>query len=264
MLKKKKQHKYLAKRWHAVRSYLSDFADTSNPEVLHQLRVEVKKLKAFAVFTAKSGRHRKRALRPLRKMFRKAGVIREAGLTMALLKKHRISDPTLKAASQAVIERQTAAFCAHVAYYGRQAEKAVALLRKKRHAVTDGRVKRWFSAQLKRTAGLLAAPPPAQWHNARKKIKNMLYVYGMLPGDLAASLQLNEKYLQHLQEQIGNWHDAALASNLLPAAEGKTAQSRLHGEARKMQQTVQRSGRNFARRATTLPPEKPVSAYYSP
>lgn len=260
MLKKKKQHKYLAKRWHAIRSYLNDFADTSNLEVLHKLRVEVKKLKAFAAFAESSERDAKEAVRPLRKMFRKAGEIREAGLALQLMHQYHIAAPQLKAATEHTLEQQKNMFHAQTAYYGRQAEKAGTLLRKGLHKVRNKQVRRWMDGQLTITAGLLAAPPPGELHNVRKKIKNILNVYAMLPAPIAENLYLNEKYLQRLQEKIGNWHDVAVAAALLPPQKkGKGARGTLlQKEQEKLQKSIQRTTRNFLQRVKTpAPPEGP-------
>lgn len=247
MLKQKKQHKYVAKRWHAIRSYLNDFADSSNPELLHKLRVEVKRLRSFAAFAA--GEHAKDMLKPLKKMFRKAGTIREAGLTLSLLQKYHIQAPDVEKATQETIEQKTASFRSRTAYYGRQAEKAGNQLRKNIRPLRNGSVKRWFTAQLAITAGLLAAPPPAQYHNARKQIKNILNVYLMLPKRIADRVALNEDYLHRLQEQIGNWHDIAMAVDLLPprAKNTRSGGTQLHKDGQQLVRTIRRTARDFMR-----------------
>ncbi|RPE14250.1 CHAD domain-containing protein [Chitinophaga lutea] len=225
MLKKQKQHKYLAKRWRAIRSYLYDFANTPNLEVLHKLRVEVKKLKAFAGF-ASAGGHGKdadRAIKPVKKMFRVAGEIREAGLTLSMLQKYQITHPRLKSATIHTLNEKTATFQSHIDTYLQQIKKSDRKLRASLHSIRNRNIEAWFSEELTATAALLAAPPPERLHDARKKLKTLLYTYTMLPKPLAARVQVNKDYLHRLQELIGNWHDAALAADLL--AKGNNVRS---------------------------------------
>ncbi|WP_157986472.1 CHAD domain-containing protein [Chitinophaga alhagiae] len=208
MLKKKKQRKFLEKRRHAIRSYLADFAASSDPEALHQLRVEIKKLRAFARFATPGAGE---AVEALRKMFRKAGQIREAGLNLLLMKKYALANAALETRQTSLMREKSRSFRAYTAYYSGQAEKAVAMLTRKLKPLPNRRIKSWFKPQLRKTAALLAAPFPDKLHNARKKIKMLLYVHGLAPG----RLPLNTDYLQALQEQIGNWHDVAVATALV-------------------------------------------------
>ena len=54
-----------------------------------------------------------------------------------------------------------------------------------------------------------------RWHNNRKKIKNLLYFYEVLPKSLLQKLQLNIAYLDRLQNAIGLWHDIFSIEELL-------------------------------------------------
>jgi CHAD domain-containing protein len=72
MLKKKKQHEYIDKRCEAMLNCVSKFRENKDHEELHKLRVETKKLKAYAVFTSKlTGKKFKRELAPVTGIFKK-------------------------------------------------------------------------------------------------------------------------------------------------------------------------------------------------
>lgn len=240
MLKKKKQRKYLQKRRHAIRCYLADFAASSSPEALHQLRVEIKKLRAFARFAVpKAGE----TVEALRKMFRKAGQIREADLNLLLIKKYRLTNATLEAGQSRLLRQRSRSFRAYTAYYGGQTGKAVAILIQKLKPLRNRRIKRWFKDQLRKTATLLTAPFPDQLHNARKKIKALLYVHALAPG----RLPLNTDYLHVLQEQIGRWHDVAVAAALVSAGKDHT---RLQRAQQAAERRIGEAVRDFMQKAS--------------
>ncbi len=251
MLKRKKQHKYLVKRWRAIRRYLHDFANGADLEVLHKLRVEVKKLKAFAGFAAAGGRSAAAAIKPVKKMFREAGVIREAGLTLTILQKYQLTQPRLKSATVCKLNEAIAAFQAHTGANARKVKKSDKKLRAGLRDIRNRDIKNWFSQQLTATAALLAVPPPGRLHDARKLLKNLLYSHAMLPRRLAADIPLNKTYLHRLQELIGNWHDVALAADLLA---GKTKQlrtkSRLTDKQQSLVKQTQATAKKFMEKAS--------------
>jgi CHAD domain-containing protein len=74
-----------------------------------------------------------------------------------------------------------------------------------------------YKKHLKKIFGILKQSNDRieKWHKIRKKIKNLLYLYQILPKSLARKLHLNEAYLEHLQEAIGEWHDVILLLELL-------------------------------------------------
>jgi len=52
-------------------------------------------------------------------------------------------------------------------------------------------------------------------HKSRKIIKDLLYPLKLMPTSLVNKLNLNESYLDYLQENIGSWHDAVITLQLL-------------------------------------------------
>lgn len=257
MLKKKKQHKYLSKRWHAIRCYLSEFGCSSNPEVLHKLRVEIKKVRAFVRFSAAGAAESNAAMKAVRKIFRKAGEIRETALTLALMKKYGITDASLEAEKNNFLQQKSALFRSHITGYDRRVRKAAGMLGKDLQPLRNGNVKKWFVRQLRKTGTLTAAPLPNLLHEARKKIKTMLYVHAFLPKRLAQQLQVNSDYLHQLQENIGNWHDVAMALSLFPPREKKenVKTGRLHREQAKQERRIAADVKDFLQKASHSPGE---------
>jgi CHAD domain-containing protein len=78
------------------------------------------------------------------------------------------------------------------------------------HSVHAGQVLRWYAGEIIRT-GLLLGGVGDELHQARKKIKTMLYVQKILPPEITERVRLNTDYLDQLQEAIGQWHDVVVA-----------------------------------------------------
>ena len=86
MLKKKRQQRFLDKKHEEWSKELKDFDVSRGDESLHRLRVAVKKIKAFARLSAAcSGDQAAKDFNLLKKMFRQAGTIRDAGNHLQLL-----------------------------------------------------------------------------------------------------------------------------------------------------------------------------------
>lgn len=212
MLKKKRQHKYLAKRWHSIRYHLNGFAETRNLEMLHKIRVEIKKIRAFERFAVVRGGAE---MERVKKMFRNAGMIREAGLTLSLMKEFNVTDPAFKSEKTGFLQQRSNVFQSYTTRFMQQIEQADRLFRKTLHSIRNKDIRQWFTRQLGKAAGLVAVSSTSQFHAARKKIKTLLYVHGILPKKLAGSLHLNTTYIDQLQDTIGKWHDVAMAVKLL-------------------------------------------------
>jgi CHAD domain-containing protein len=79
------------------------------------------------------------------------------------------------------------------------------------HSIHAGCIRNWYAQQLIRT-GVLLTSSGDRLHKARRQIKELLYVHGLLPAGLARELDLDKEYLDRLQDAIGKWHDAAMVA----------------------------------------------------
>ncbi|GEP95818.1 CHAD domain-containing protein [Chitinophaga cymbidii] len=216
MLKRKRQQKYLIKRWLEIRRQLYVFVGSGDQEALHRLRVEIKKIRAFTKF-AESHEEKSAAaqLEKVRKIFRRAGLIREAGIHLQMMKQFNIDHPAFKNEELRIIDQESGKFRLRLTRYDKQIRHAITYLLKALHPIRNRAVKHWLRRQLKATAKIIVAPSTDKLHLARKKIKNVIYVHGMLHKRLVLMLGINTSYLDQLQEAIGKWHDTAIAVKLL-------------------------------------------------
>jgi CHAD domain-containing protein len=223
MLTKRKQKKYLSKKESDWMHQLQVYDQSRNAEALHRLRLDVKKIKAFlqllkacpAEEEKKGGKKNKgnkaaKDFRPIKNMFRQAGKIRDAGNNLQLLERFHHAPETFKQEQVSLQSIASAEFLARIKEYRKKGKKANRRLLAAIQPIPVGCIRDWYAEQLISTGVLLTATG-RQLHEARKKIKQLLHVLGLLPEQLAKELCLDTDYLDQLQDAIGKWHDASMA-----------------------------------------------------
>ncbi|HEY4107968.1 CHAD domain-containing protein [Puia sp.] len=212
MLSKTKQKEYLRKKNGEWQLHLHAFAGSRDPEALHQLRVSLKKLKAVARFSkACAGTKALKDFDQLNKMFRQAGLIRDAGKTQ----------------QQQLEAAETEKFLRKIEQYRRNGKRAGRRVIADVRSVTSDSIRDWYAIQLI-TTGILLTGSSDELHKARKQIKSLLYVEKLLPPPIRESLSLDRKYLDDLQEAIGQWHDAAMMVAAWAGKDHKDSEAMTH------------------------------------
>jgi CHAD domain-containing protein len=210
MLKKQEQKKYLDKKNKEWQQHLRSFVDSRDPEALHQLRVALKKVKAVARFTkACSGGDPIKDFIGLKKMFKQAGVIRDAGNHLQLLEQFHPAPEEYKQQQQQLQTTETEKFIRKAKKHRREGKRAGRRLIAGIHSIPTACIQDWYAIQMVAT-GILLTASGDDLHKARKQIKDMLYVEKLLPEPTREHLRLDRDYLDRLQDAIGQWHDAAI------------------------------------------------------
>jgi CHAD domain-containing protein len=212
MLKKKKQQRFLDKKNREWGNELRTFDSSREDEALHRLRLAVKKIKAFARLSAAcSGDHAAKDIHLLKKMFKQAGTIRDAGNHLQLLEHFHGAPESYKTEQDQLKATASAQFVHDIGEYRRLGKAAARRMSADIHSIRTGCIKDWYAAQLVKIGVLLTASGD-RLHKARKLIKELLYVLKVLPSGLANELGLDVEYLDKLQDAIGKWHDVALVA----------------------------------------------------
>jgi len=231
MLKKSKQRRYLAKKDKQWQQELEAYGDSRDPEAIHRLRVAIKKIKAVARFSQDcTGRDTMKDFNLLKKMYRQAGTIRDAGNHLELLGKIHSAPEFLKQEQQQLQQEAAEYFVDSIRTYRKKGKKAARRLLADVRSVRLDRIRDWYAAELIKVSILLNASGD-ELHQARKELKTLLYVFGLLPLRIARELHLDRDYLDQLQKAIGEWHDAfvvaaSLSGKELCSAQVMTATSR--------------------------------------
>ena len=258
MLTKEEQRKYLAKKNKEWQQHLKSFVDSRNPEDLHQLRVTLKKVKALAKFTeACSGGNPVKDFNGLKKMFKQAGIIRDAGNQLQLLERFHPSPEEYKQQQQQLQANETEKFIKKAKKHRRKGKRAGRRLIGHIHSIPSSCIHDWYAIQMV-SIGILLTASGDDLHTARKQIKDMLYVEKFLPAQLRESLRLDRDYLDKLQDAIGQWHDAVIIASDLA---GKNSEGRevIDQQSREKEAAVRALAADFYLRAhrttpITLPP----------
>lgn len=246
MLKRKRQQKYLIKRWLEIRRQLYAFSGSGSHDALHKLRVEIKKIRAFVeLYKGKIGTTGQ--LKAVRKIFHRAGIIREANINLQMMKRLHIKQPEFNAEETHVIRRESERFHLHPDRYEKHIRNNIRSLLKVIRPIRNRSIKHWFSRQLKAIAGIFTASSTDQFHLARKRIKRLIYIHGMLHKRLTLKLKINIAYLDQLQDAIGEWHDTTVAAELLIDRNtgNKTALNRLRKEQDRAGVAIHTMGADF-------------------
>jgi CHAD domain-containing protein len=101
-------------------------------------------------------------------------------------------------------------FTANIRRFRKKGKKASKRLQTDMQSIQLKQIRRWYAREIIRIGILLTRSGDAL-HEARKRIKTLLYVQKLLPAAITALVRLNTDYLDRLQEAIGQWHDAVVA-----------------------------------------------------
>src|SRR4051794_36369461 len=91
-MKKKAAYHRLNKLWKKMQQEFKEFTHFRDPEKLHRFRVQVKKIKSFLTLleTDEKNKQLLKKFKPVKKIFKSAGIIRDAFLHNKQAKEYRI------------------------------------------------------------------------------------------------------------------------------------------------------------------------------
>jgi CHAD domain-containing protein len=211
MLTKKRQRQYITEKERHWLQELVVFNESRDEKALHRLRLEIKKIRALVELAkVRSGKRAGAHFSGLKKMFREAGVIRDAASQVRYLEERNLLTNAHKDQQAKSIQLAADDFAAHIRRYRKKGKKASRRLKTDIKPIQTRRIQRWFAREIIRT-GILLGSTRDELHEARKRIKTLLYIYKLLPVAIAQRVLLNTGYLDELQESIGQWHDAVVA-----------------------------------------------------
>jgi CHAD domain-containing protein len=213
MIRKKRLKKYLNNKWSGMIKNLSTLSISNDREAIHELRLDGKKIMTIAVLL---NIHKSNLFKSLKMIMKHAGNIRMAELNLQTLKDNDYHAPGLTKELEAIIEKGYILICIKNENY-----KTDIRLLKRRYEnslidVKDQMAIGFFTTSMDELgSAFLLQKEPEELHENRKKMKHLLYAYRLLPGKLKREINLDKKYLDQLQEEIGLWHDLELALTLL-------------------------------------------------
>lgn len=190
---------------------LSSYTHEQKPEYLHQLRLDIKKIRAVFSFAEKIYKKEFDAgsLKPL---FKKAGRIREIHINIELLIEYPDSPegliPLLKEKENNLVRE----FLAEDSQYHMLIGDFRAQINLPEKLPAKKKIKKYFKKEKKKAAKMFDNIDSDGLHEYRIKIKKILYAFRALPEKLQSKIELNTAKLSNEQKKLGKWHDTYAAT----------------------------------------------------
>jgi len=245
-MKRKQEQQYVDKHWKSMKSNLKDYLSTGNQEALHDFRLEVKKMRAFLVLQPNNKLFKD--FKPVKKIFKHAGDIRNIFLNLELGQQHQVDDENFVLQQHLQLEQLIIDFKSQGDKYIKDVKNAYHHLSDRIESIPDLHINLFYERQLHQIADSLTKITfDDSLHHCRKLIKELIYNYKLFMPVL--QMQLNEEYLNNIQTAIGDWHDITLATDLFK--NNKTAMVGLKKSNTSVRRKITGLAKDFFDKATT-------------
>ncbi len=202
---------YFSQRVKNLFNHLHDFERNGDDISVHDLRVEMKKIRAILNFlrTIYPSHKLKKASQKIRSIFQESGEIREYQLLQQWLVKNKFSSFDKNYFPKLLLGRLVNDFRAKTSD-NKQVLKEVTDDIEKYIQVTNPLLAEQYAVDLYVRITNITGEQPAKtdWHELRKLIKQWMYAVNRLGNEEVLRAEPDLSYYDKLQEAIGNWHDA--------------------------------------------------------
>jgi len=213
-MKKNLLNNYVNHQLDSIEQQLIIYTLTKEPECLHQLRVDIKKIKAIYSF-ANAVFEKKYKLTKLKQLFDKAGVIREIQIHINQLE--LLLPPTRKVIKE--LKKKEASLILQFIKCLNQNLNIIYNFHKNsclpNKLPNEKVIVRYFNKEKKSATIKLKNAERDELHNYRTKIKKLMYLYNFFPNKTQKVIQFNKVKIKKIQEQLGDWHDNYATINYL-------------------------------------------------
>lgn len=233
------------------------FLASGDQEELHQFRVQIKKLNAMlSLFERTSRQHGLlKDFKPVRKMFKHAGHIRDAHTNLQLSARFGLKNQAFQASQQQIIEQGTDDFRQKEEKYLKKIKTSYKHLKNQLKQIDDSAIEAYYKRQLEQIAAALETPKfTDEMHDNRKLIKILVYNYKLANRALEGALRFNAEYLDELQSRLGEWHDHVVAAQLFasPELNDKRVVTLINKQNASIKRVIKSLVNNFMEKATTV------------
>jgi CHAD domain-containing protein len=199
-------NQYVLRRSKSIELNLSAYIKDKNPECLHRLRVDIKKIRAIFSFADKvyKEKYSSSALDPL---FKKTGKIREIQINIHLLTLFPFQPKRLINQLKKKENRLTQQLINNASQYVRLIMK----FREKKYLPDilpdNDIIIKYFKKEKQKSNKKLDKKDRDSVHQFRTRIKYMMYVFKALPKIIQKEIVLNKTKINIQQKIMGEWHD---------------------------------------------------------
>lgn len=250
-MKKRDERKYFDKEWKGMKSSLLAFFEKEDQEELHRFRVQVKKLRAFLILSDSTGHEPNlmRYFKPVKKIFKEAGEIRNAFINQELAKEHQTGDNAFISSQGQLQIDATVKFRSNRDKHLEKIKDTHETIKEKIRSISDLHINLFYQNVLQQISRTLTNLKfNEDLHDCRKQVKNLMYNHKLVHSALA--IGFNADYMHQVQTVIGDWHDNVLAIEFY--AEDKAMTAALKKRHVKLKRAVTLLTKDFFNQATTV------------
>lgn len=206
-------NKYLKEHLDQVNHYLALFNENKEADNIHQLRVNIKKIKALIRFFAQLEPNidYKKIFQPIRKLFKQAGEIREMQLYLTKFESFQEKKGKQERNLNAKLANKIDQFLVRLPKWEKTLNGFLDTITKFNHTFDINFLSAYFNSIIFKSNKRLRK---GMFHDARMEIKFILYLKPLFSENQQHDLKINFEFLDNLQEKIGIWHDLLVSQNL--------------------------------------------------
>jgi len=254
-MKRKAEKAYFNELWDEMTVSLESFLQDGEQEKLHRFRVQVKKIRALLTLLDVSLGQKtlSKNFKPVRKIFKQGGVIREAYINLQLSSHYDLKNEEFILEQVDNMEKAIIGFRDNGKKFLKVIKDAHGELEDELQAIDDEQISEFYKEQLEQIALALSENQfDDELHDCRKRIKTLVYNRKVAGKALEGSLDLNSDYLDKLQGEIGEWHDTIIAIQLFssPRLNAKPVITRIKRQHTRLQTSIRKLSADFWKRAT--------------
>ena len=207
-------NQYLIERLQSIERHLYAYKIDKVPERLHQLRVEIKKIKAVNAF-AEFLFDEKVDSDKIKKVFDDAGDIRELQINTRILSKFPRVPESVIISLRKKERSLKSVFVKNIPSYVKDVKKILKNISLPSKLPAIKKMKGYFIEELNKALEELDTRDKKGLHKYRMRIKRMMYIYGALPSKVKGAIPLDKGKVDDLQLKVGAWHDTYMAISFL-------------------------------------------------
>jgi CHAD domain-containing protein len=205
---------YIAAQLASVEKHLTGFSKDCDAEHLHQLRVSIKKLRAIIIFT-ESDRERKQYENLLKPLFQDAGAVRIFEICLSMEIMQSCAGPELMNHLKNNMKEVGSSFFRSIQQYELNLKNFRQNIDHKLAFPDAIEIAGFVLREKIKAIEKFDTHQREDLHKFRQIIKDIKYVFDIIPSKIQRRISLNKSLIDKLQKEIGEWHDTYSTLNLL-------------------------------------------------
>lgn len=205
---------FISSRLNSIKRQLRRFEFDRKMERLHQIRVDIKKIRAILSFVEKVC-FQKIETDHFNVLFKDAGEIRQYQITIELLESISFPPQNIIQNLKQKMDVQIKAFLIAIPSHLKLVNQVQENLFFDIHNPSEKTITNYLATRRKKANWSFNCHRRSKMHRFRKLLKKIMYVYGILPKKMKKHFDLKTGLINKVQNEVGEWHDTYAAIDFL-------------------------------------------------